>query len=40
VDGKSKLAAVTIKALASVETVTDGLRLRLGNEFDMVLQKK
>ncbi len=38
VAGKSKLAAVTIQALASVETVTDGLRLRPAqDEFDMVL---
>ena len=37
VAGKSKLAAVTIQALASVETVTDGLRLRPAHEFDMVL---
>ena len=38
VDGKSKLAAGTIQILASVETVTDGLRLQPAqDEFDIVL---
>ena len=38
VDGKSKLAAVTIQTLASVETVADGLRLQPAqDEFDIVL---
>ena len=38
VDGKSKLAAGTIQILASVETVTDGLRLQQAqDEFDIVL---
>jgi len=37
VDGKSKLAEVTIQALASVETVTDGLCLMPAqDEFDML----
>ena len=38
VAGKSKLTAVTIQALASVETVTGGLRLQPAqDEFDIVL---